>query len=98
MGKVNVRDFDPRVCMGLRDDVDGPCPHLKAIDADTGRPIVDRLARLEGFGLNALGGGDGPGASDCKCGACGCPLPNLELFEQVPEECPRISEHGGATQ
>lgn len=95
MAKVSVNDFDPDVCMGRRGDVTGVCPKLVDVNEDTGRPVVDRLAKLEGFGLRALGGGGEFSPGQFKCSACGCNLPNLQLFEQAPETCPRIPEHGG---
>lgn len=90
MPKVRVRDLDQAACRGERSDVDGPCPHFVASDADTGRGVVDRLARIEGAAIEAATGSD-PG----KCGACGCPVTNLSALNVVPPDCPRIPEHGG---
>lgn len=93
MGKANVEDFDPDVCMGRRNDVSGVCSELADIGEDTGRPLVDALAKAEGFGLSAISGGDEPGPEDFKCGMCGCPLPNLQLFDEAPTGCPRLAQH-----
>lgn len=90
MPKVRVRDFSQQVCRGERPDVDGPCPHFVAGDADTGRGVVDRLARIEGAAIEAATGSD-PG----RCGLCGCNLPNLAALGVAPGGCPRIPEHGG---
>lgn len=91
MGKTRVNDFDGDVCRGEAPGTTGPCPELVAGNAETGHGTVDRLARIETSAIEAVTGSD-PG----KCGMCGCPLTNLELFEQAPEGCPRIEQHGGA--
>lgn len=93
MAKTSVRDFDADVCMGERLDVGDPCPHMVRIEEDTGRPVVDRLARAERKAMEVvnLAGNDGPG--DFKCGMCSCPLTNLELTNQAPEGCPRLRKH-----
>lgn len=93
MGKTSVRDFDTDVCMGERDDVAGPCPKRVPIDEGTGQGTVDRLARLEGAAMNAAGVGEDGDYTDFKCGACGCPLVNLALTDQAPDECPRLEKH-----
>lgn len=93
MAKVSVENMDPDVCMGRRDDVSGVCPKLVDADADTGRSLVDRLAKAESAAIGALKGGDGAQPHDFKCEPCGCPLPNLEVFGQVPDVCPRQLQH-----
>lgn len=93
MSKVSVTNFDSDVCMGDRADVDGPCPRRVPIDEDTGRRVIDGLARIEGRALNAVRGGDAQDESDFKCGCCGCPLVNLELANVAPEDCPRLESH-----
>lgn len=93
MAKTSVEDFDTDVCMGERADVNGPCPRRVSIDADTGRSAVDRLARAEGKAMDAVGIGEEGDYTDFKCGECGCPLANLALTDQAPEECPRLDKH-----
>lgn len=93
MGKTSVEQFDPDVCMGRRRDVDGRCPHLEDIDADTGRGVVDRLARVESAAMRATGVAQNRDESEFKCGACGCPLVNLHLTDFAPDNCPRLDKH-----
>lgn len=93
MGKTSVANFDSDVCMGERDDVDGPCRARVPIDADTGRGIVDSLSRLEGAAMDAVGIGEDGDETDFKCGKCSCPLVNLELTNQAPTDCPRLDKH-----
>lgn len=93
MAKTSVRDFDTDVCMGERDDVDGPCPERVPVDADTGRGAVDGLARIEKSAMDAMGVGEEGDYTDFKCGCCGCPLANLGLTDQAPVECPRLDKH-----
>lgn len=82
MSKVPVRDFDQSACEG--------CPHRVGGSESTGRPLVDALASVE---TGVLGGATGE--EQAKCGLCGCPLKNLELFNRAPVDCPRVGEHGG---
>lgn len=90
MGKTRVADFDPSVCLGEHPAVDGPCPHLVAVDAETGRPVVDALRRAQARVLRDIDGMD-----DGACGLCSCPLKNLAVLDMGPAECPRIELHGG---
>lgn len=82
MSKVPVRDFDQNACEG--------CPHRAGGREDTGRTIIDALASAETRGLEAA-----TGEEQSKCGLCGCPLKNLELFGRAPATCPRLGDHGG---
>lgn len=93
MSKTQVSDFDPDVCMGTRDDVDGPCPHRAGIGEDTGHGAVDRLARIEGAVMDATGIAADKDESDFKCGMCSCPLVNLGLTNMAPKGCPRLAQH-----
>lgn len=93
MGKTSVQSFDSDVCMGGRADVDGPCRYLADVDDDTGRPIVDRLARAESAALSVAGIAQEGSKTDFKCGCCGCPLVNLELTNEAPVRCPRLDKH-----
>jgi hypothetical protein len=82
MSKVPVRDFDQGACEG--------CPHRVNPGDSTGRPLIDKLANAESKVLKRSSGED-----QHKCGLCGCPLKNLELFGRAPEACPRLDRHGG---
>lgn len=93
MSKVSVTNFDTDICMGTRADVNGECPKRVPIEEDTGRPVVDRLARAERAAINVVSATDGEDETDFKCGCCGCPLVNLELTGQAPEDCPRLALH-----
>lgn len=75
MGKTRVADFDRSVCTG--------CPFRVAVDADTDRPVIDRLAAVEGAVID----------EEYKCGLCSCPLVNLELTNVAPDACPRLEAH-----
>lgn len=88
MGKRRVSDFDPSVCLGEHPAATGPCPHLVPIDADTGRPIIDRLRRAEAATVGRI-----TDMSDGACGMCSCPLKNLAVLDMAPDECPRIHLH-----
>jgi hypothetical protein len=82
MTKVAVSDFDQSACEG--------CEHRVEPGTDTGNGLIDTLAEIEAGGLSAATGED-----QHKCGLCGCPLANLELFNRAPSGCPRLAEHGG---
>ncbi len=88
MSKTRVDDFDQAVCRGTHPDVDTACPHLAAGQDETGRAVVDTLARLETRVLEAA-----TGREQFKCDHCGCPLANLEGMNLVPDGCPRIHLH-----
>lgn len=88
MAKVRVADFDQDACYGRRAGVDGECPHLEDVDADTGRRIIDGLASVEGRALEAATGDE-----QHKCGLCSCPLANLAATDVAPESCPRLDKH-----
>lgn len=75
MSKTRVENFDREVCEG--------CPFREAVDADTGRPIIDRAASVEGAIIG----------EDYKCGLCSCPLKNLEITNVAPDNCPRLDQH-----
>lgn len=79
MGKVSVSNFRESVCVG--------CPNRKLTDEDT-EGFTGKAAKAEGSVLEALSG-----EKQYKCGLCGCPLANLELFDQAPEDCPRLVQH-----
>lgn len=81
-GKTAVSNFDQSACEG--------CEHRAEPGEDTGNGLIDTLADAETGGLSAATGED-----QHKCGLCGCPLKNLELFNRAPAGCPRLAEHGG---
>lgn len=93
MSKTSVRDFDPDACMGEHAETSGPCPRRARIDEDTGQGIADRLSRMEGKAMDAVGIGDDGDKTDFKCGMCSCPLVNLELTDMAPQGCPRLDKH-----
>ncbi|QAU14496.1 hypothetical protein EKH57_17600 (plasmid) [Halorubrum sp. BOL3-1] len=88
MSKTRVDDLDQAICRGTHPDVETPCPHLVNGQDETGRTVVDRLARLETKALEAA-----TGAEQFKCEHCGCPLANLEKVNLVPDACPRLQIH-----
>lgn len=88
MSKTRVDDFDQAVCRGTHPDVETACPHLVGGRDETGRAVVDRLARLETKALEAA-----TGVEQFKCEHCGCPLANLEGMNLAPDECPRLQMH-----
>lgn len=81
-GKTAVSNFDQSACEG--------CEHRAEPGEDTGNGLIDTLADAETGGLSAATGED-----QHKCGLCGCPLKNLELFNRAPAGCPRLAAHGG---
>ena len=81
-GKTDAPGFDQSICDG--------CPHRVRGDENTGRTAIDAAALGETKVLEAI-----TGEKQYKCGLCGCPLKNLELFGKVPTNCPRLREHGG---
>lgn len=82
MEKIAVTSFNQETCAG--------CPHRVSGGESTGRPLIDALASIE---TGVLSGATGE--KQAKCGLCGCPLKNLELFNRAPVDCPRVGEHGG---
>jgi hypothetical protein len=83
MAKTSAPNFDATNCDG--------CPHrTKEGPTDGGGKAVDVVADIEARAVEAVTGDE-----QFKCGLCGCPLVNLELVEQAPEQCPRIEDHGG---
>lgn len=79
--------------MGQRADVDSPCRYIQEIEEDTGRGVVDRLARAQKKAMDVVGIAEGRDKTDFKCGACGCPLVNLELTNMAPNRCPYKNKH-----
>lgn len=80
-GKIAVTNFDKTACEG--------CPHRTEQGESTGNGLVDTLADIEAGGLSAATGDE-----QHKCGLCGCPLANLDLFNRAPGDCPRLIQHG----
>jgi len=81
-GKIAVTNFDKNACEG--------CPNRVESGESTGNGVVDTLADIETGGLSAA-----TGSTQHKCGLCGCPLANLDLFNRAPSGCPRLAGHGG---
>lgn len=88
MDKTHVDHFQQDVCTGEAGRESTPCEHAVAGDADTGRPLVDLLARVETTAIGTLAGN-----RQLKCGLCGCPLANLSAFDLAPAGCPRLADH-----